>query len=251
MNGREIVAPKYESLICNHGVFKYENASGKWVSTGISLPKGISTNYASNTTTTTTTTTSGGSGSSGSSSGSGKAELLYKGDYTAGPQVYPDGSSYSDVLGDTRYVEIYSDWLELHPGSYSFKNITNNGARRYEAPGGYVLVYKNFNLKKFTYAGNMGVITQEFTKEGSSSTMPQNQGGHYGGGGNNPKQTPTPTPTPQPKQHQCGLCKGSGRTIKTDGTSFGKTKYCSECGKTVPDYHYHSPCESCGGKGWW
>lgn len=66
-------------------------------------------------------------------------------------------------------------------------------------------------------------------------------GGNQGGGGS----------TAQPKQHQCGLCKGSGRTIKTNGTSFGKTKYCSECGKTVPDYHYHSPCESCKGKGWW
>jgi len=78
---------------------------------------------------------------------------------------------------------------------------------------------------------------------------------NLGGTGNNDDKggggyTPTPTPTPQ-KTHQCGLCKGSGRTIKTNGTSFGNTKYCSECRKTVPDYHYHSPCESCGGKGSW
>lgn len=53
------------------------------------------------------------------------------------------------------------------------------------------------------------------------------------------------------KTHKCGLCGGSGRTVKTDGLSFGNNKYCSECGKTVGDYHYHSKCESCGGKGYW
>lgn len=77
------------------------------------------------------------------------------------------------------------------------------------------------------------------TGEGGSTISGQNQGN-----GNN-------NTTTQSKTHQCGLCKGSGRTIKTDGTSFGNTKWCSECGKTVPDYHYHSPCESCGGKGSW
>ena len=59
---------------------------------------------------------------------------------------------------------------------------------------------------------------------------------------------PNPSTT---KTHTCGLCGGSGKTVKTDGISFGNTKYCSECGKTVPDSHYHSNCESCGGKGWW
>lgn len=66
------------------------------------------------------------------------------------------------------------------------------------------------------------------------------------------RETPAPpTPTIEPKQHQCGVCGGSGREIRTDGTSFGKTKYCSECGKTVPDSHYHAPCRSCKGKGEW
>lgn len=72
-----------------------------------------------------------------------------------------------------------------------------------------------------------------------------------------PMPTPQPTPTPKPtpptpqKTHKCGLCNGTGRTIKNNGTNLGGTKWCGECGKTVPDYHYHSNCESCGGKGNW
>lgn len=55
----------------------------------------------------------------------------------------------------------------------------------------------------------------------------------------------------QRKTHQCGLCGGTGKVIKTDGTSFGNTKYCDECGKIVPDSHYHTICPSCKGKGYW
>lgn len=37
INGQEIIAPIYESLIYMDGEFRYENASGNWVSTGIKL----------------------------------------------------------------------------------------------------------------------------------------------------------------------------------------------------------------------
>lgn len=67
-----------------------------------------------------------------------------------------------------------------------------------------------------------------------------------------PTPSPTPMPTPIPKPtHKCGLCNGTGRVINTNAVSHGNTKWCSECGKTVPDYHYHTKCPSCGGKGYW
>lgn len=66
-----------------------------------------------------------------------------------------------------------------------------------------------------------------------------------------PTPTPPPTPTSRPEHHKCGLCGGSGEVIENNATSFGNTKYCSKCGKTVPDSHYHKTCPSCGGKGWW
>ena len=53
------------------------------------------------------------------------------------------------------------------------------------------------------------------------------------------------------KTHRCGLCGGSGRMVKEDAISFGNTKYCNECGKTVSDSHYHTKCISCDGKGSW
>ena len=54
------------------------------------------------------------------------------------------------------------------------------------------------------------------------------------------------------KTHKCGLCGGTGRVSETKGVpSFGNTKYCKECGKTVADNHYHTTCPSCKGKGSW
>ena len=58
--------------------------------------------------------------------------------------------------------------------------------------------------------------------------------------------------TTTPKTHKCGLCGGTGRIATDKGVaSFGNTKYCNECKKTVPDNHYHTNCPSCNGKGWW
>lgn len=260
VNGREIVAPKYESLVYSSkdGVFEYQNASGKWVSTGISLPKSSST-------TTTTTTTSGGSSSSGSSSGSDKGKLLYEGRYRQTDIHYPYGDTYPPQF-PLNEIKIYENKIEIYwvfaNGADSFSDDTfsfqciQNGKRVYTNGPITAVVGSNYNI---TCNASYGASYQ-YVKEGSSSTitMPQggydssngSNGGYNNGGGDNNGGKSGNTPTQQ-KQHKCGLCKGSGRTIKTDGTSFGKTKYCSECDKTVPDYHYHSPCESCGGKGWW
>lgn len=50
MNGREIIAPRYKTLIFNEidCVFKYENDSGEFVSTGITVPKSYTSGNASN-----------------------------------------------------------------------------------------------------------------------------------------------------------------------------------------------------------
>lgn len=80
------------------------------------------------------------------------------------------------------------------------------------------------------------------------------QGINLGGtenSGNQGGYTPTSTPTQQ-KTHQCGLCGGSGEvTDDTTNPSFGNTKYCDKCRKTVPSGHFHKRCPSCDGKGYW
>ena len=264
MNGREIIAPKYESLIySNDGVFEYKNASGNWVSTGISLPKSSSTNYAS----TTTTTTSGGSSSSGSSSGSDKGKLLYEGWYNGGPSVL-NGMSSPDVIGPYK-VKIYENELDIITGgdTYYFTG-TNNGKRKYSIYGNPnnsqnvfadLIVDDSYNLTLYRYHP-VGTETKKYTRA-DSSPVNTTQGGYYGSGDNyggyNNGSSGTNggnsgnTQTSQPKQHKCGVCGGSGRVVKTDGPSFGNTKYCSECGRTVPDNHYHTTCPSCQGKGYW
>lgn len=264
LNGREIIAPRYESLIYSDGTFEYKDASGNWVSTGISLSKSSRTNYASNTTTTTTTTTGGGSSSSGSSSGSDKGKLLYEGMYIGGPSLL-NGMSSPDVIGSVK-VEIYENEIHIDcgGGSYYFSGI-NNGKRKYSiySNGGKVfadvVVDNSYNLTLYRYHP-IGTETKQYTRADSSPVnIPQ--GGYYGGGDNyggyNNGSSGTNggnsgnTQTSQPKQHKCGVCGGSGRVVKTDGPSFGNTKYCSECGRTVPDNHYHTTCPSCKGKGWW
>ena len=71
-------------------------------------------------------------------------------------------------------------------------------------------------------------------------------------GGNSNSTSNSSSNSSNQKTHKCGLCGGSGRVSETKGVpSFGNTKYCSECGKTVPGNHYHTTCPSCKGKGWW
>lgn len=192
-----------------------------------------------------------------------KGELLYKGEYNGGPSVL-NGMSSPDILGPYT-IEIYENEIDITIGDNYYFSGFKNGNRKYSIYGNPshpqnifadLIVDNSYNLTLYRYHP-IGTETKRYTRV---DTSPVNtpQGGYYGGGGNNGGYNNGGGgnqggggSTPQPKQHQCGLCKGSGRTIKTDGTSFGNTKWCSECGKTVPDYHYHSPCESCKGKGWW
>lgn len=120
------------------------------------------------------------------------------------------------------------------------------------------------------YPGNDGILVVQkngtiSTKKSSCSTYEKglllstsiSNGGSYNNNGNynggNTGSGNTGTSTTQQKQHKCGVCGGTGRVVTNDITTYGSTatKYCNECGKTVPMYHGHVPCKNCGGKGWW
>lgn len=255
INGREIITPKYNSLVYFEDVFQYKDSSGKWVSTGVKLEKSSSSAYASSSTT-------GGSSSSssgGKSGGGTESGLLYRGRYTETDHVWPAGNSMNPFFPQ-KEIRIYEDKMEVddllsdgnifNSRTLSFQNV-QSGKRVYNDGNEKAVVDGNFNISCTDSFGS----SYKYLKDGSS--MPQS--GYYGGGGTGTYTGGNTgndgnkgnTTTTQTKQHKCGVCGGTGREIRTDAASFGKTKYCSECGKTVPDYHYHAPCRSCGGKGWW
>lgn len=185
-----------------------------------------------------------------------KGNLLYEGNYTAGSVVYPNGTTFPPTTS-SMYIHIFSEEIEIFGyGKFKFQGTTDEG-RKYTCSGGFygnqsLYVDANYNIIHY-YQVNGTPVSQKYTTKGSTSS--QNQGGHYVGGnsgGNNSSGSSNRNSTSmQPKQHKCSLCNGTGRVINTDGVSFGNTKWCSECGKTVPDYHYHTTCPSCKGKGYW
>ena len=179
-----------------------------------------------------------------------KGELLYKGRYNCGPDVYPNGMSFPSAFNIID-IEIYANEIELlgFPGKFEYQETLDNGKRKYSGYNKRLFVDENFNLTLYRDEDFVGTIITRYTTNGSSLPQSGNYGGvgsgTYTGGGNKPTSTPT-----QQNTHKCGLCGGSGRVVENT-TSFGNTKYCSECGKTVSDSHYHTTCPSCKGKGYW
>lgn len=193
-----------------------------------------------------------------------KRELLYKGKYIGGPSVL-NGMSLEDVIG-TYTIEIYENEIDIVPGDTYYFSRIKNGKRNYSIYGNPynsqdifadLLVDNDHNLTLYKYHP-IGTEIKQYTKADSSpantSQGSYNGGsysgvggtGTYTGGGNKPTSTPA-----QQKTHKCGVCGGTGRVVENNAVSFGNTKYCSECGKTVPDSHYHTTCPSCKGKGYW
>lgn len=265
ITGREIIAPQYESLILSEGVFKYEDASGNWVSTGVSLPKTTNSSYASNNSSSSSSSspsTSSSSNSSSSSSASAnkskEAGLLYIGDYTQGTAVsQSSGMSIAPAMPHHNNVKIYEDHVE-DIGNWKFEGMSG-GSRVYSQKVGWnppttvkYYVDGNYNITEYREVPGMygiEIFVSHFTK-GNVAFDSNNANGNNGGSSNYQSGHTGNTPKKQ-NQHKCSLCNGTGRVINTDGVSFGNTKWCSECGKTVPDYHYHTTCPSCKGKGWW
>lgn len=77
MKGKEIIKPKYETLIYSLNEFKYQDASGHWVSTGITLEKSNnSSSYASSSSSSSSSTASSNNSSSNNNSGMTREEKV-------------------------------------------------------------------------------------------------------------------------------------------------------------------------------
>lgn len=236
--------PKYEFFWCDKGEIEYTiSKDGQYYAEGehysnydrdeFERKKRRVPNWSRNNNSKTTSSSSG----SYSSTGNVGHTLLYKGAY------WICGAN-GDVDG---MIEIYSDCIVLAGlSTIPFKSMRGDGERIYTTGDGPIFVVDgNFNIRR-----ENSLYDCTFRKKSNSSSG--NYGNGYNGtsstGNSGHSQSTTQTGT---NTHKCSLCNGSGRVIETNGTSFGNTKYCNECGKTVPDSHYHTICPSCKGKGYW
>jgi hypothetical protein len=181
-------------------------------------------------------TTSSSSGSY-SSTGNVGHTLLYKGAY------WICGAN-GDVDG---MIEVYSDCLVLAGlSTIPFKSLRSNGDRVYATGDGPRFVVDSyFNIRR-----ENSLYDCTFRKKSNSSSG--NYGNGYNGSTNTYQGGNEGSTSTQQKTHQCGLCGGSGEiTDDTTNPSFGNTKYCEKCKKTVPAGHFHKTCPSCKGKGYW
>ena len=170
-----------------------------------------------------------------------------------------------DKKKEMYYLAVYSDYEYYYYdiyGSIIFKGDKHKcGKLYYDEEDGFYYYDKDCDKDRYIYKkldadGHIIPIRtysssfREWDNYGSSDVWVGSDldGGYEWNDYSSPQNSST---TPQTGTHKCGLCGGSGWVINNDGISFGNTKYCDECGKTVPDSHYHTICPSCKGKGWW
>ena len=229
-NGREIVAPNYKNLLYSSAekVFKYEDISGKWVSTGVSLEEKPEAKQTSG------KTKENGEDQEGQ--GDDDSKLLYAGFYkilgTKAKELehgYNVGSSFDE----TEKVRIYEDRMTIYFGTLcKYKSTNEEGERIYEGTGsasvggGKVTAYvsPNFSIRLVT----------ETTVNGKELKIgiPVAKGRSLMQQGYNGRTTPN-----RPS--------GSSSSRNNDSSRGAYTKK-----ENCPSCHGSKNCETCLGKGW-
>lgn len=261
-NGKELIAPKYENLTCFDGIFKYKNASGKWVSTNIKIEKINASNYFSNNS---SSNSSSSYSSSTTSNSNGESRLLYKGEYTlclSQSKELNSGYSVGEYTpNETETISIYEDHIKINNVTCNYESTNSNGERVYKGSSlGKVTVYVSPSYEIRYYSESF------LNGRGMRVTFPVVKGRSYmsndNGGGNNAGSYTSPTQPSQPKiekeQRQpkkahatyktCPLCHGSGKCNTCNGTHRslnGFTGKYIECPNCKPD----GKCSYCNGTG--
>ena len=276
LSGREIIAPKYESLFYYSGDgFNYEDSNGNYVALGIKLDSdGIY--RGSNSVASTRTTTSSSSSSSNSTSYSSSSGLRYKGTYTkSGQALCVNTGEYLNDVGDFTFeAEFYDDYIVIGSFKCMYSYTTSDGrkAYKYDLLDGFGnstdfwIVDANYNMSYISEMPSPGFGSLTFVSSVSKgeTTMPkQNAGGGYTGGDYNSNTnsggrstTGSGTTKSTPTRHECPRCHGSRKIIRESNVgTYGKDtqKYCSICGRNywASSGHSHITCPQWGGKGYY
>lgn len=280
-NGREIIAPQYESLFYSSSdqAFNYKNSSGKYVNTGISLTGGTSS-YASS-----SSTSSSSDNSSSSSLASSTSSQTSSSSSSTQPKWNHQGW-YLDMYDDRGFVQkqqitFYDDRMEIR-NENSIKKGTcytipyygmQNGWKLYRKEENYgppldkvvedYYVNSSYDVKHLSTGTHFSTVERPMVKDGENINsyvrMTNSPSGGFSGGtsagysSGGSSGTGSSSNIPRPK---CPNCV-NGRKVYESTVPYSGTQIrystCSECGlryQSSHRTHRHEQCTTCHGKGY-
>ena len=179
-----------------------------------------------------------------------KSTLFYSGTYTQTGKSINNMGQYNDTGAPALHqVKIYSDKIVVNNKEIALWKQHGDWYYygQYDGEPIYMFNPKAFDLRwRFVFNFGGKQISDNFWVPGDQLALHT-----YGGYGRYPDSTRS-TSVPVGR-HRCERCDGAGDYPTTDGVpNFGRNnnQYCAKCG-TVKPIHWHKPCESCKGQGWW
>ena len=188
---------------------------------------------------------------------------IFDGYYTMTGVYKSGGQWFTTGITSLTYFRVYDDEMYEGRGTYAYyyvgnEMLDNMSFRRYGTNNDdYFLVTSDGLVRRVTafsanypMLGTVRTVNVNYYDRGDTRsvyTQNNNGSGSYSGSTSNSTSTGAGT-------HTCGLCDGKGWIPTDEGASnFGSTaeKWCNECKKYVVTNHWHKPCPSCGGKGYW
>lgn len=266
LNGNEIVPPMYSGLYYENGDFKYTDNNGRRKtvysssSTAQAAPEEVSTSMTSNDTSITPTASS----QSTTRQDYVPQTPVFDGYYTMTGVYQSGGQWFTTGITSLTYFRVYYDEMYEGKGTYAYHYVGNEmldnmSFRRYGTSNDdYFLVTFDGLIRKITaFSANypmLGVVrtvnVNYYDQGDTRSAYTQ----HSNDGGGSYKESASNGTTPGTVKHPCGLCESRGWIPTDEGvTDFGNTttKWCEDCRKYVKTAHWHKPCPSCGGRGYW
>jgi hypothetical protein len=190
---------------------------------------------------------------------------IFDGYYTMTGVYKSGGQWYNTGITSLTYFRVYDNEMYEGSGTYAYYYVGNEmcdnmSFRRYGTNNDdYFLVTSDGLVRRVTafsanypMLGTVRTVNVNYYDQGdtrSAYTQSYNSGGNYSESTSGSSSTSTGAGT-----HRCGLCEGKGWIPTDEGvSSYGSTaeRWCDGCRKYVVTNHWHKPCPSCGGKGYW